>query len=257
MHAPPLLVCAVLIAAGNQRPGARTTQTPRTEPPRAATPVRDTARPAVQPPPTIVVEAPSQVPVVAIGGATLLLLAVQLWIMARQTRILDRQTTLAAQQAQWRRDEAIGTFYRLAHDLVGEFRKANILPMGMIPADYNTHPRQVLRGASRVFAPLGNDFIFAANEVAMRLDLYFSAVEDYNAHSRSRQGTDQLMAVQELREQVGRNLDRASRLIPDTLRWRYSDGKEYDFGTLCSLPPSLLEALGIESSTPPRGEAGT
>jgi hypothetical protein len=140
----------------------------------------------------------------------------------------------------WRRDEAIGTFYRLAHDLVAELKKANVLPLSTIPADYNTHPRQVLRDASRVFAPLGNDFVFTVNELAMRLDQYFEAVEEYNRHPRSREGAAILMTVQAHRDQVGRNLDRASRLIPDQLRWKYSDGREYDFQTLCSPPPGLL-----------------
>ena len=90
--------------------------------------------------------------------------------------------------------------------------------MTTVPADYNTHPRQVLRVASRMFAPLGNDFIFSANEIAMRLDQYFAEVEAYNSDPRGRDGADRLMSVQASREQVGRNLDRASRLIPDELR---------------------------------------
>lgn len=212
----------------------------------------------IQPPPTVNVEAPSQVPVVVIGVATLFLLGVQLWIMARQTGILDRQTALAAQQADWRRDEAVGTFYRLAFDLVEEFRKANRLPLSTIEANPDTHPRQMLREASRVFAPLGNDFIFSANEVAMRLDDYFSAVEDYNRHHRRREGAEQLLSVQALREQVGLNLDRASHLITGNLRWTYADGTDYDFRALCSPPKGLREAIGNEASTPssatPRNE---
>jgi hypothetical protein len=195
---------------------------------------------AVQPAPTIVVEASSQWLVIIIGVATLALLYLQFRLMARQTDIFDRQTALAAQQAEWRRDEAIGTFYRLAHDLVAEFRKANVLPGVLIPADFGTHPRHMLREASRLFAPLGNDFIFAANEVAMRLDQYFSAVEAYNTDPRGREGADQLMTVQTFREQVGRNLDRASGLISGALRWKYADGKEYDFDALCSAPPGLF-----------------
>jgi hypothetical protein len=98
----------------------------------------------------------------------------------------------------------------------------------------------VLREASRVFAPLGNDFIFSANETAMRLDQYFADVEAYNSDPRGRDGADRLMSVQASREQVGRNLDRASRLIPYELRWKYADGKDYDFRTLCSPPAGLL-----------------
>jgi len=68
-------------------------------------------------------------------------------IMAAQQTTLKEQHALAEQQMRWRRDEAIGTFFRLAHDLVGEFRKANVLPLTTVPADFNTHPRQVLREA--------------------------------------------------------------------------------------------------------------
>jgi len=202
---------------------------------------------------------------VVLGGLTLVVLALQWWVFRRQAKLMERQgdimaaqqTTLKEQQAlaeqqmRWRRDEAIGTFFRLAHDLVGEFRKANVLPMTTIPADFNTHPRQVLREASRVFAPLGNDFIFSANEIAMRLDQYFEEVEAYNSDPRGRDGADRLMSVQASREQVGRNLDRASRLIPADLRWKYADGTDYDFRALCSPPPGFPEAIEIEGSTPP------
>ena len=152
-------------------------------------------------------------PEVVLGGLTLVVLVLQWWVFRRQAKLMEsqgeimaaqqatlkEQHALAEQQMRWRRDEAIGTFYRLAHDLVGEFRKANVLPMSTIPADFGTHPRQVLREASRVFAPLGNAFIFAANEVAMRLDQYFEAVNDYNGHQRGQDGADRLMSVQSLR----------------------------------------------------------
>lgn len=191
---------------------------------------------------------------VVLGGLTLFVLALQWWVFRRQAKLMERQGeimaaqqatlqeqhALAEQQMRWRRDEAIGTFYRLAHDLVREFKKANVLPLSTIPADFGTHPRQVLREASRVFAPLGNDFIFSANEVAIRLDQYFEVVEEYNSDPRGRDGASRLMSVQASREQVGRNLDRASRLISDELRWKYADESEYDFRTLCSPPPGLL-----------------
>jgi len=191
---------------------------------------------------------------VVLGGLTLVVLVLQWWVFRRQARLMERQgeimaaqqvtlteqRALAEQQMRWRRDEAIGTFFRLAHDLVGEFRKANVLPLTTVPADFNTHPRQVLREASRVFAPLGNDFIFSANEIAMRLDQYFTEVEAYNGDPRGRDGADRLMSVQASREQVGRNLDRASRFISNERRWKYADGKEYDFRALCSPPPGLL-----------------
>jgi len=138
------------------------------------------------------------------------------------------------------RDEAIGTFYRIAHDLVGEFTKATVLPSTPIPANFSTYPRQMLREASRLFAPLGNDFVFGANEVAMRLEEYFEAVQAYNNDPRGRDGADRLLSVQHFREHVGLNLDRVSRLLSDDLRWKYADGKEYNFQELSSPPPGLL-----------------
>jgi hypothetical protein len=238
-----LLLCAVLALA--QAPAA-----PR---PTATSGVkRETIYVAIQsPPPSVTVEAPSQAPAIALGIAGLILLGLQLWIMSRQTTLMDRQTELLNRQAIWQRDEAIGTFYRLAHDLVAEFEKANALPGAPITADFNTHPRQMLREASRLFVPLGNDFILAANEIAMRLDEYFSAVEDYMAHPGGREGAEQLMSVFELRQQVGRNLDRASALLPPELRWKYADGTEYNFRALCGPPRGFFDMLDIETSTPP------
>jgi len=190
---------------------------------------------------------------IVLGGLTLVVLVLQWRVFRRQAELMERQgeimsaqqATLAAQHALaeqeklWRRDEAVGTFYRIAWDLVGEVKKANVLQPTPIAANFSTHPRQMLREASRLFAPLGNDFIFAANEVAMRLDQYFEAVEAYNNDTRGRDGAERLVAVQRDREQVGRNLDRASHLLTAGLRWKYSDGTDYDFRRLCSLPPSL------------------
>jgi len=195
------------------------------------------------------VEAPSQLPTLLIGVATLLLFGAQVWIMVRQTGILGRQTGLAAQQAEWRRDEAIGTFYRIAFGLADAFHMADALPSTPIPANYEPHPRVMLREAARLFAPLGNHIIYAATEIAARVDQYFLAVAAYNEHPRGRDGAERLIYVQELREQVGRNLDRANALLPDALRWDYGDGREYNFQVLCSMAPALLEALRIEAST--------
>ena len=246
--------------AAAQAPGVARPQDTRDSLRRAAPARRDTIYVAVQSPPptitvqappaTVTVEAPSQLPTILLGVATVLLFGAQVWIMVRQTGILDRQTTLAAQQAEWRRDEAIGTFYRIAFDLADEFKKADVLPSTPILANYDTHPRQMLREAARLFAPLRNELIFATTEIAERVDQYFSAVEAYNKHPRGRDGAALLISVQEFREQVGRNLDRANTLIPSTLRWTYGGGEEYDFRGLCSLAPALLEALRIEASEP-------
>ena len=108
----------------------------------------------------------------------------------------------------------------------------------------------MLREAARLFAPLGNDLIFAATEIAERVEQYFSAVLAYNEHPRGRDGAALLISVQGFREQVGRNLDRANTLIPSALRWTYGEGREYDFRGRCSIAPALQEAFRIEASTP-------
>jgi len=263
-----LLVCAALLgAAPAQAPGQQGARAP-------ALVKHDTIYVAVQSPPaTVVVEAQSQVPAVLLGIAGLVLLWLQLRIMGRQTdamnrqtalaekqtalqdqqneamnrqtSLLDKQTALLDQQSVWRRNEAIGTFYRMAFDLAEEFRKANVSSFDAIPANYDTHPRQVLRQASAVFAPLGNAFVMAANQAGMRLDEYFLAVERYNKPFRQEVGRRGDVSVdnqadyntaQSFRGIVGGDLDLANHQIPAELRWKYSDGKDYSFRTMCSLP---------------------
>lgn len=203
--------------------------------------------------PTIIVEAPSIWPGVVIGGLTLVVLALQWWVFRRQAKLMERQGeimaaqrvtlgeqhALAEQQMRWRRDEAIGTFYRLAFDLAEEFRKANVPPTVVISADFGTHPRQMLREASRLFAPLGPSFVQAANQAALRLDEYFSAVEAYNRDPHGREGAGRLGTVQALRQQVGGDLDAANSAIPQESRWKYASGRDYNFHTLCSPPPGF------------------
>jgi hypothetical protein len=233
-----LFLCAALLAIV-QTPAQRGARAP------AAQATRDTIFVAVQsPPPAIIVEAPSQWPAAVLGILGLLLVGFQVRIMRRQTDILDRQTAIAAQQAEWRVGEAVGTFVRLAHDLVAEFRKANVPPMMTIEANFDTHPRQMLREASRFFAPLGGAFLVAANLAAMRLDDYFLAVEAYNDSRSSRADRGRYQTVQTLRTQVGGDLDLANSAIPQGSRWTYSDGRDYDFRSLCSLPKAFLESDG-------------
>jgi len=215
-------------------------------------------------------EAPSIWPGIVIGILTLAVLVGQLLVFRRQASIMQSQGEtassqvrlmeaqagllrsqheLAKVQVEWRRNEAIGTFYRAAFDLVSEFGKVNVVLPGMpILADFATHPRQMLRDASRLFAPLGNQVVLAANQAAMRLDEYFSAVIVYNNNPRGRDGADRLVSVQALREQVGRDLDQANRVISDDLRWRYPNGVEYDFRTLCSFPGGLSLGPDVEPS---------
>jgi hypothetical protein len=239
-----LLLWVALLSAA-QTPAQRGARAP------AAAARRDTIYVAVQSPsPTINVEAPSQAPAVILGILGLVLVGFQVWIMLRQTTIMSKQTVLGEQQAAWKRDEAIGTFYRMAFDLAEEFRKANVSSFDLILANYDAHPRQVLRQASAVFAPLGNTFVMAANQAGMRLDEYFLAVERYNKPFRQevkRQGDASLEnqseynTVQSFRGIVGGDLDLANGQIPAELRWKYSNGRDYTFRAMCSLPAPMRD----------------
>src|SRR4029077_19539718 len=120
-------------------------------------------------------------------------------------------------------DEAIGTFYRIAFDLVDELRKANKMMGTLIRANYSTHPRQMLREAARLFAPLGPAFVFAATETVMALEEYFVAVDEYDRRPGGRDGADRWQVLQSARRQVGIHLDTTNLGIPDALRWKYSD----------------------------------
>ncbi len=92
-----------------------------------------------------------------LGILTLLVLAGQLYVFWRQSQIMksqgksaDQQTRLMEAQAnilrsqqeltqlqvEWRRYEALGTFYRIAFDLVEEFKKANVQPAAGMPVDF-------------------------------------------------------------------------------------------------------------------------
>jgi hypothetical protein len=210
------------------------------------------------PAPSVTVESPSDVPTIVLGILGAILLAFQLGIMGRQTRLMSRQTdamkaqgelmakqtALGEQQARWQRDETIGTFYRIAHDLADELQKANVMATTVIPANFETHPRQMLREAAKLFAPLGNDVVFAATGAAMYVERYFSAVLAYNTASGGSDGAASWYSIQQLREQVGRNLDETNVRIPADLRWKYSDSTDYSFRKLCSMPLDLAKAIG-------------
>ena len=271
-----LLLCAALLATF-QTPAQRGARAP------TAPAKRDTIYVAAQsPPPSVTVEAQSQWPAILLGLAGLMLVYLQLRVldkqtaamtrqaellekqtalqreqteaMSRQTALLDKQTALLDQQAVWRRDEAVGTFYRVAHELTSELRKANVMAGTPIPANFNTETRQWLREAARLFAPLGNDVVFAATASAMYLDLYFEAVASYNKYPRGRD-VAQWTTVQQAREQVGRNLDATSLLIPAELRWKYGDGTAYSFRKLCMMPEGLARQLGGPTDEEPGPEA--
>src|SRR2546425_2396956 len=97
-------------------------------------------------------EAVSPWPGVVLGSLTLVVLVLQWWVFRRQAKLMERQgeimaaqqvtlteqRALSEQQMRWRRDEAIGTFYRLAHDLVAGFKEANVLPTTKVAADLST-----------------------------------------------------------------------------------------------------------------------
>lgn len=175
----------------------------------------------------------------AVFGGQLLVLWGQLRVFRGHSKLLEGQNEILREQARWRRDEALGTFYRTAFDLVDEFKKANVLPMGGIPADFGTHPRQVLREAGGRFSPLGSDVVRIATQCALRLDDYFTAVKDYDAHPSGLGGAERLQSIQAIREQVGNDLDLANAAISQDIRWRYDNGIGYNFRSLCSPPPGL------------------
>ncbi len=249
------LLCALLVVTAPWQVPAR-----RAKPP---TVVHDTVRVIIQPPPNV--EAPSQLSSIVLGIVGAFLLGLQVWIMLRQTDAMNRQTALSVkqtelqgkqtalqeQQATARRDEAIGTFYRIAFDLVDEFRKANVMTGTPIPANSDTHPRQMLREAARLFAPLGNAFVLAATETAYALERYFVDVEAYNQRPGGRDGADRWHAVQKAREQVGIRLDMTNLHIEDGLRRKYDSGKEYDFRLLCPMPPGIAKAIGGPTAQAP------
>jgi len=126
----------------------------------------------------------------------------------------------------------------MAFDLVAEFRKIAV-PLGQVMyPDYNTHPRQVLREASRLFAVLGNSFLMAVNQAGRNLDRCFAAVEAYNEKLSGPPNTQRYLGhyqtVATFRELVGESLARAASCIPADLRWKNTDGTEYDFRMLTS-----------------------
>jgi hypothetical protein len=210
----------------------------------------DTVRVTLQPSATIIVEPQGESLAVFIGVVTVLLLAGQLWIMNRQTDAMNRQTSLlgkqtelSVQQAAWQRDEAIGTFYRIGLDLVAEFKKANVLPTVKINPDYSTHPRQMLREASRLFAPLGNKVVMALNHAALSLDTYFSEAEAHDRHPSGGDVAEHWQNVQRRRVQVGVDLDEAVMEIPPELRWKFPSGDDFTFRPLCEMPPDLANRV--------------
>lgn len=238
-----LLRAAVLLA---QAPAQRGTRAPATAP-------RDTIYVAIPgpppeitvqtPPPRVTVESSSNLPTIILGILGAVLLGVQLLIMRTQSELLAKQTALGEQQSVSRRDEAIGTFYRIAHDIADEFKKANQMAGAQIPANFDTHPRQMLREAARLFAPLGNPFVFAATATAMYLDRYFEAVQAYNQAPGGESGMERWFRVKRLRRQVGNNLDATAMTLPPEQRWKPREATDYRFGDLCGMPASLSEAL--------------
>lgn len=210
------------------------TPTQRQAPPTAALAKRDTIYVAV--PPSVNVQAPSDTPTIVLGILGALLLAGQLWIMKRQTDLMAKQDEL-------RRNESVFTFYRVAHDLANELRKADVAPSAPVPADFETHPRHVLRDAGRVFAPLGSKFVLAITAVALYVDTYFKDVLAYNEGRLKGRDAQIWSTVQQDREQIGRNLDEAKLLIPSELRWKYHDGGDHQFKKLCTMPEAIVKEL--------------
>ncbi len=130
-----------------------------------------------------------------------------------------------------------------------EFKKANVLPGAMMQGNYETHPRQLLREASRLFAPLGNDVVFAATGAAMYVERYFEAVKAYNDDFRGSEGARLWDEVQLMRKAAGDNLDITSMRIPKELRWTYGDGSDYKFTRLCTMPSGFAKQIGYDKET--------
>jgi hypothetical protein len=215
----------------------------------------DTIYVAVEgPPPSVTVEAPSDMPTIVLGIIGALLLAAQLWIMKRQTDLMARQEEI-------RRNEAVFTFSRVAHDLANELRKANVAASAPVKANFETHPRQVLRDAGRLFAPLGSKFVLAITGVALWVETYFEDVLAYNEGRLRGRNADVWYTVQRDREQIGRSLDEANLLIPSELRWKYHDGSDHPFKKLCTMPEDLAKQImggptdeAAPLASPPEGE---
>ena len=214
-----LFLCAALLAA-SQAPAQHRARAP------APPATRDTIYVAVQtPPPTVVVEAPSQWPAVVLGVFGLVLLGVQLWIMWRQSGImgqqtkameaqsalLAKQTALGEQQAKWQRAEAVGAFHRLISDLAAELSLAvNIRASRTVPVESNPHPRQVLRDAPRTFAPLGSSVFILLNQIGFGLDRYYDALAAYNRGLLIPDVDVNLRAAEQWRKNIGVNVDKVS-----------------------------------------------
>jgi hypothetical protein len=210
----------------------------------------------VQPAPVVNVKLPSDVSAIVIGALavvvaalTLVVLYRQLGVFRSQAVLLGHQTTLLQNQEQVRAAEAAGTLYRIADDLVEEFQKANQLPGTPIKANPETHPRQMLREASRLFAPLGVSVIYRMNEVAARLDAWFETLEKYNPRPGGEEGKSTWGDIQDGREQIGITLDAAAKALPQDLRRKLGPLNSYQ--NMCAMPPAWFEAGEIERATPP------
>ena len=95
-------------------------------------------------------------------------------IAETQAQIAGRQIQLAEETRRERVREAVGRFYRMAFDLTSELGKVDeIRELGPdLGANYEAHPRKVLRDASREFAPLGDEAVRLLNQLGMGLDEY-------------------------------------------------------------------------------------
>ncbi len=210
-----LLLCVALFTA--QTPAQRTAQPP------AARATRDTIYVAVQPPPpTIVVDWPT----VVLGIVGLVLVFLQMRIMRTQTRIMGgqtdamntqsalmaKQTALEEQQAEWQRAEAAAALHRLLSDLAAELsHSVGVHANQPVPVEANPHPRQLLRDAPRVFAPLGASITVLLNEVGFALDRYYDALTAYNKNGVMIPDVDvNLGAAVEWRRHIGAKMDKTS-----------------------------------------------
>ena len=149
-----------------------------------------------------------------------------------------RQAGIMQAHQDERQTEAVGSFYRLAYDIVDEFRKADAIADAgdSLSVNFEAHPRQVLRGASHVFSPLGNHAVMALNQVGRGLDIYFEQVQRWNVLGVQNRILPRRQSINEARRRVGEQLDSAHLKIPERLRYSWVGADQDVFTELCSHP---------------------
>jgi len=168
----------------------------------------------------------------------LLLAGLTLAAIVWQAVIYSRQATLMKTAQDERVRAAASTLYRAAYDLVDEFRKADGIAVGggALPVNFETHPRQLMRTAGQIFAPLSNQAVAAVNQAARGVDVYFEQVAAWNAHIPENRDGVRLRSINLARRNVGVELDRAQDQLTAELRAVSPTGHQPLFRELCAHP---------------------